>query len=168
MRTSNEIIHRVSHWLEHFTRAELVFVLNEDARISLFDKFRIEKIAFSLRHAFFSDQSDRCVKMLIDDLSHSFSQTRPVHKLTSLSSTIVRQNKHFLVPFQSSCPTCDFGLNPYDGIQRRLRLYCQNGSVVTGGLSVVKTNTSNCSEIRYYVNDSFNRIITNETLEANR
>lgn len=156
MRTSNEINHRVSYWLEHFTLAELFFVLNEDARISLFDKFRIEKIAFSLRHTFFSDQSDRCVKMLIDDLSHSFSQTRPVQKLTSLSSTIVRQNKHFLVPFQSSCPTCGIGLDSYNAIQRRLRLYCQNGSVVTGEWPVVKTNASNCLEVRYYVNDSFN------------
>ncbi len=138
MRTPGEIIGRVSHWLEHFTLAELVFVLNEDARISLFDKFRIEKIGSSLRHTFFSDQSDRHVKMLIDDLSLSYSQTRPVHKPTSLSSLMTRQNKHFLVPFQSSCPTCNCSLNPCDAVQRRLRLYCQNGSVVTGRLFTVK------------------------------
>jgi hypothetical protein len=90
MRTSRVIIERVSHWLEHFTIAELVFVLNEDARMPLFDRFRIEKIASSLRHTFSSDQSNKDVKLLIEDLSVVYCQTRPVQKPTSLSSIMVR------------------------------------------------------------------------------
>jgi hypothetical protein len=144
MRTPAEIIGRVCHWLTFFTLAELVFVLNEDARMSMFDKFRIEKVSSSLRHAFFSGQSDQHVKMLIDDLSLSYFQARPVHKPTSLSSIIVRQNNHTLVPFQSSCPTCNCTLNPFDAFQRRIRLYCQNGSVVTGKLFTTKAGIIGC------------------------
>ncbi len=152
MRTSAEIIGRVCHWLKFFTLAELIFVLNEDARMSVFDKFRIEKISFSLRHTFFSDQSDRHVKMLIDDLSLSYFQARPVHKPTSLSSITTRQNNHTLVPFQSSCPTCNCTLNPHDTFQRRIRLYCQNGSVVTGKLFTVKAAMIVCFKCIFCIN----------------
>lgn len=78
MRTSHTIIERVSHWLEYFTLAELVFVLSENARMPPFEKFCVEKIASSVRHTFFSEQSDEAVKMLIDDLSLTYSQTRPI------------------------------------------------------------------------------------------
>jgi len=141
MRTSSVIIERVSHWLQHFTLAELVFVLNEDARMFLFDRFRIEKIASSLRHTFSSDQSNKDVKLLIEDLSVAYCQTRPVQKPTSLSSIMVRQNDHLLVPFQSSCPSCNRSLDGSNAVQKRLRLYCQNGSVVTGNLFVNIKNT---------------------------
>jgi hypothetical protein len=137
MRTPRAIIDRVSHWLEYFSLAELVFVLNEAARMSPFDKFRVEKIASSVRHTFFSEQSDEDVKMLIDDLSHAYSQTRPVHKPTSISSIMIRQNKHLLMPFQSSCPSCNRSLDVSDALQRRVRVYCHNGSVVTGKHSTV-------------------------------
>ncbi|CAF3742173.1 unnamed protein product [Rotaria socialis] len=99
MRTSPFIIERVSYWLNSFSLAELVFVLNEDARIPPFDKFRISKIATAVRHKFMSDQPDECVKMLIDDLSTAYCQTRPMHKQNSLSSIMVHQNDHLLVPF---------------------------------------------------------------------
>ncbi|CAF5026632.1 unnamed protein product, partial [Rotaria magnacalcarata] len=130
MRTAPIIIEHVSHWLEYFTLAELFFVLNEDARISLFDKFRIGKIASAVRHTFMSDQLDEHVKMLIEDLSTAFCQSRPLHKPTSLSSIMIRQNDHFLVPFRSSCPSCNRTLDVSDAVQRRIRLYCLNGSVV--------------------------------------
>ncbi|CAF3700006.1 unnamed protein product [Rotaria sp. Silwood1] len=132
MRTSSVVIERVSYWLEYFTLAELVFVLNEDARMSPFDKFRFNKIASAVRHTFMSDQSDLHVKMLIDDLSTAYCQSRPLHKQTSVSSIMIRQNENLLVPFQSSCPKCNQSLDASDAIQRRVRLYCQNGSVVTG------------------------------------
>ncbi|CAF4143071.1 unnamed protein product [Rotaria magnacalcarata] len=132
MRTAPIIIEHVSHWLEYFTLAELFFVLNEDARISLFDKFRIGKIASAVRHTFMSDQLDEHVKMLIEDLSTAFCQSRPLHKPTSLSSIMIRQNDHFLVPFRSSCPSCNRTLDVSDAVQRRIRLYCLNGSVVIG------------------------------------
>ncbi|CAM4831875.1 unnamed protein product [Rotaria magnacalcarata] len=114
------------------TLAELVFVLNEDARIPPFDKFRIPKIATAVRHTFMSDQPDECVKMLIGDLSTAYCQTRPMHKQNSLSSIMVHQNDHLLVPFRTSCPTCNRSLDASDAIQKRVRLYRQNGSVVIG------------------------------------
>ncbi|CAF3601140.1 unnamed protein product [Rotaria socialis] len=132
MRTSPFIIERVSYWLNSFSLAELVFVLNEDARIPPFDKFRISKIATAVRHKFMSDQPDECVKMLIDDLSTAYCQTRPMHKQNSLSSIMVHQNDHLLVPFRTSCPTCNRSLDASDAIQKRVRLYRQNGSVVIG------------------------------------
>lgn len=134
MRTRAEIIERVSYWLQTFTLAELTFVLNEDLRLSPFDKFRIKKIGSSLRHTFFSNQSDSDVKMLINDLSSAFCQARPVHKPTSLSSTIIRQQERFLIPFRSTCPTCNCNLNQSNAVQKQLRIYCGNGSVVTGKL----------------------------------
>lgn len=131
-RTPRPIIERISHWLETFTLAEMVFVLHEDARLSPFDKFRFKKIGSSVRHTFFSNQSDTQVKMLIDDLSTTYCQMRPIHKPTSLSSSLIRQQEHFLVPFRSTCSTCNHNLNVSDAIQKQLRLYCGDGSVVTG------------------------------------
>lgn len=136
MRTPLLIIERVSYWLEIFTLAELVFVLNENLRLSPFDKLRIKKIGTSLRHTFFTNQSDTDIKLLIDDLSSTYYQTRPVHKPTSLSSTMVQQQERCLVPFRSTCSTCNRNLNVSDAIQKQLRLYCANGSVVVGKLHI--------------------------------
>ena len=138
MRTPSIIIERVAHWLEVFTLAELVFVLSEDARMYPLDKFRVEKIALALRHTFSSEQSDNDVKMLIEDLSMSYCQSRPLVKPTSISSIQIRHNNHLLVPFRSSCPICYESLNINNSCQKRIRLYCHNGSVVTGKNIVFK------------------------------
>ncbi|CAF1004960.1 unnamed protein product [Rotaria sordida] len=106
MRTPRVIIEWVAYWLEFFTLPELIFVLKEDARMYPFDKFRVEKIALAVRHTFSSNQSDNDVKMLIEDLSIAYCQTRLLLKPTSISSITIRQNNHLLVPFRSSCPTC--------------------------------------------------------------
>lgn len=132
MRTSHVVISRVAHWLEYFTLAELVFVLKEDARMYPYDKFRIEKIATALRHTFSSNQSDNDVRMLIQDLSVAYCQPHQLTKPTSISSITVRKNDHLLIPFQSTCPTCCQILNENHCKQRRIRLYCSNGSVVIG------------------------------------
>jgi hypothetical protein len=132
MRTSHVIIERVAHWLQYFTLAELIFVLKQDAHMYPFDKFRVQKIASAVRHTFSSDQSDNDVRMLIEDLSAAYCQTRPLVKPTSISSITIRQNNHLLVPFRSSCPTCYQVLNENNCKQRRIRLYCNNGSVVIG------------------------------------
>ncbi|CAF1049578.1 unnamed protein product [Rotaria magnacalcarata] len=130
MRTPSIIIERVAHWLEFFTLAELVFVLSEDARMYPLDKFPIEKIALAVRHTFSSEQSNNDVKMLIEDLSMSYCQTRPLVKPTSISFIKIRHNNHLLVPFRSSCPTCYQSLNINNSCQKCIRLYCHNGSVV--------------------------------------
>jgi hypothetical protein len=132
MRTPRVIIERVAHWLEYFTLTELVFVLKEDARMYPFDKFRVAKIGLAVRHTFASDQSDNEVRMLIEDLSTVYCQTRPLVKPTSISSITIRQNDHLLVPFRSSCPTCYQSLNITNSQQRRIRLYCHTGSVAIG------------------------------------
>jgi hypothetical protein len=97
-----------------------------------FDKFRIQKIASAVRHTFASDQSDDDVRMLIQDLSTAYCQTRPLNKPTSISSIMIGQTNHLLVPFRSSCPICHQVLNENNCKQRRIRLYCYNGSVVIG------------------------------------
>ncbi|CAF1933987.1 unnamed protein product [Rotaria magnacalcarata] len=130
MRTPSIIIERVAHWLEFFTLAELVFVLSEDAQMYPLDKFPIEKIALAVRHTFSSEQSNNDVKMLIEDLSMSYCQTRPLVKPTSISFIKIRHNNHLLVPFRSSCPTCYQSLNINNSCQKCIRLYCHNGSVV--------------------------------------
>lgn len=132
MRTPQFIIEHVAHWLQYFSLAELFFVLNEDARIHPFDKLRVEKIASAVRHTYFSEQSNNDVKMLIQDLSTAFCQTRPLVKPTPISSISIRCNDHLLIPFRSSCPSCNQNLNAYHCDQRRIRVYCYNGSVVVG------------------------------------
>jgi hypothetical protein len=118
--------------LEYFTRAELNLILQDDARLPPIDRFRVEKIAFAVRHTFFSDQSDVQVRMLIDDLSMAFCQSRPVQHPASMNSIMMRHDIFVLVPYQSSCPDCRQVLNKSDALQRRIRLYCRNGSVVIG------------------------------------
>ncbi|CAF1016734.1 unnamed protein product [Adineta ricciae] len=44
---------------------------------------------------------------------------------------MIRQQQHFLVPFRSTCSMCNRNLNVSDAIQKQLRLYCGDGSVVT-------------------------------------
>lgn len=132
MRTSPLIIERVAHWLEYFTLAELIFVLQEDARMYPFDKFRVQKIASAVRHTFSSDQSDADVKMLIEDLSTAYCQPRPLIKPTSISSNRIRHNDHLLIPYRTSCPSCYQSLNVADCKQRHIRLYCYNGAVAIG------------------------------------
>jgi hypothetical protein len=61
MRTPPAVIERVVYWLEYFTLAELIFVLQEDARLYRLDKFRVDKIAFAVRETFSSDQPDNDV-----------------------------------------------------------------------------------------------------------
>ncbi|CAF4653683.1 unnamed protein product [Rotaria magnacalcarata] len=124
MRTPSIIIERVAHWLEFFTLAELVFVLSEDARMYPLDKFPIEKIALAVRHTFSSEQSNNDVKMLIEDLSMSYCQTRPLVKPTSISFIKIRHNNHLLVPFRSSCPTCYQNFNEWAWYQFPRLLSC--------------------------------------------
>ncbi|CAF4209866.1 unnamed protein product [Rotaria magnacalcarata] len=144
MRTPSIIIERVAHWLEFFTLAELVFVLSEDARMYPLDKFPIEKIALAVRHTFSSEQSNNDVKMLIEDLSMSYCQTRPLVKPTSISFIKIRHNNHLLVPFRSSCPTCYQSLNINNSCQKCIRLYCHNGSVVLDNL----LNATSCRTLK--------------------
>ncbi|CAF1158424.1 unnamed protein product [Adineta ricciae] len=140
MRSPSVAIERVSYWLRYFTLAELFFVLEEDARIYPFDKFRIRKIALALRHTFASDQSDNEVKMLIKDLSTEFSQARPLNKPTSISSITVRKSQHLLVPFRSTCPVCNNNLNENNAQQQGIRLYCSNGSVMIATMFTLRCN----------------------------
>ena len=139
MRTAPAIVERVTHWLQYFSLAELMFILTEDARMYPLDKFRVDKIGFALRHTFSSDQSDNDVRKLIEDLSQAYCQTRPVMKPTSISSITLRQNVHLLVPFRSSCPTCSQPLNENNSKQKKIRLYCSNGSVVIGNFAFFQT-----------------------------
>ncbi|CAF4768625.1 unnamed protein product [Rotaria sp. Silwood1] len=89
--------------------------------------------------------------MLIDDLSTAYCQSRPLHKQTSVSSIMIRQNENLLVPFQSSCPKCNQSLDASDAIQRRVRLYCQNGSVVT---VIIYPNFSRINQRNIYTHQS--------------
>lgn len=50
---------------------------------------------------------------------------------------MIRQNNHLLVPFRSSCPICNQNLDVSDAVQRLIRVYCHNGSVVTGNKSTL-------------------------------
>ena len=132
MSTSPVIIERISHSLEYFTLAELVFVHTEEARTSPLDKFRVKTIASSLRHTFLSNQSDHHVEMLTDDLSTAYNQCRIPHKQSLASSVTFSQVDHLLTPFRSSCPACNQNLDVSNAIQKPVRLYCQSGSVVIG------------------------------------
>jgi hypothetical protein len=132
MRTSQIIIGRVAHWLERFTLAELVFVLQENARMYPLDKFRVRKIGLAVRETFGGDQSDDDIRMLIEDLSNVYSQTRPLMKACSVSLITIKQNDHLLIPFRSSCPVCCRSLNENNAKQKRIRIYCDNGAVVIG------------------------------------
>jgi hypothetical protein len=78
MRTPKATIDRIAFWLERFILAELVFVLNEDSRMSPFDKLRVQKISNAVRYTFASFQEHMDVKMLIDDLSIEYCQVRPM------------------------------------------------------------------------------------------
>lgn len=145
MRTSPLIIQRVAYWLEYFTLAELIFVLQEDVRMYPLDKFRVQKIASAVRHTYSSDQSDADVKMLIEDLSTAYCQPRPLIKPTSISSNRIRHNDHILVPYRTSCPTCYQSLNVANCKQRHIRLYCYNGAVVIGENSIFVFDCIFCS-----------------------
>lgn len=48
---------------------------------------------------------------------------------------MIRQNETLLVPFRTSCQTCNSSLNTSDAIQKQIRSHCRNGSVITGELS---------------------------------
>ena len=132
MRTPKATIDRIAFSLERFTLVELFFVLNEDSRMSPFDKLRVQKISNVVRYTFASFQEDMDVKMLIDDLSIEYCQTRPMQKLMTTSLITLRVNRHLLNPFRSSCPTCGRSLNVSDAKQRQLRIYFRNGSVTSG------------------------------------
>ena len=137
MRTSLGAIQRVTRWLEYFTLAELIFILKQDIKMYPFDRYRVSKIAQAVSMTFGGDQSENHIKMLLEDLSSKFKQTRLMIKLTSISTIVNRCNDHLLIPFQSSCPTCDRSLNTSNCKQRRIRLYCLNGSVNSGKMNIL-------------------------------
>lgn len=132
MRTPNDVIERVVHWLQHFTLAELTFVLQQHSHSYPYDKFRIQKITQTLRHTFASQQSNEEVSSLIQDLSSEYNQSRPVHTSMSLSAMMIHRNDHQLVPFQSVCPDCHQSLGENDCREKLIRLYRYDGSVVPG------------------------------------
>jgi hypothetical protein len=53
-------------------------------------------------------------------------------KPCSLPSITMHHNDHQLIPFRSSCPNCNQSLNENNAREKRIRLYCDDGSVVTG------------------------------------
>lgn len=132
MRSSNQMIQRISHWLQYFTLVELLFVLKEDTRMYCFDRLREKKIGRALRYKFGSDCSDDDVKIVIMELANYYKQMLPVITDISIQSILIHHDNHLLIPFQSTCPVCHAILDKNDCEQKRIRLYCRNGSVVTG------------------------------------
>ncbi len=133
LRTSLDVITYVSQQLEIFTLAELFYVLQEDAKLSLFDAHRIKKITDAVRYRFGSNHSFEHVNTAIKLLGNSFKQTLPMQNEMSFSFISYRQLQGpVILPFSSVCDICERSLNELHSIQRSIKIYCVNGSVVDG------------------------------------
>jgi hypothetical protein len=132
-RTTLEVISHVAKQLEIFTLAELFYVLQEDAKISLFDIHRIKKIADAMRYRFDSNHTYEQVSIVIKLLGNTYKQTLPMQNEMSFSFISNRQlHDPAILPFSSVCSVCQRSLNEFDAKQRSIKIYCLNGSVVSG------------------------------------
>ncbi len=132
-RTSPEVISCVAKQLKIFTLAELVYVLQEDAKISLFDIHRIKKIADAMRYRFDSNHTYEQVGTVVKLLGNAYKQTLPMQNEISFSFISNRQlHDPVILPFSSVCSVCQRSLNEFDTKQRSIKIYCVNGSVVSG------------------------------------
>ncbi len=132
-RTSLEEIVNVSHVLKLFTLAELFFVLHENSNLSLFDVNRIKKITDGVRYKFGGEHTYEQVETVIELLGDSYPQTLPMQAETSLLFISYGQLlKPVISPFSCVCSMCKCSLNKFNAKQRSIRIYCVNGSVVSG------------------------------------
>ena len=128
-----EEIADISHLLQLFTMAELFFVLHQYSISSQFDVNRIKKITQSIRYKFGSDHTCEQVETVIQLLGNSYPQTLPMQVELSLSFLSYRESlKPVISPFSSVCPLCKYSLTQFNARQRSIKLYCVNGSVVSG------------------------------------
>jgi len=133
LRFSLDVITCVPQQLEIFTLAELFYVLQEDAKLSLFDAHRIKKITDAVRYRFGSDHSFEQVNTAIKLLGNSFKQTLPMQNEMSFSFISYRQLQGpVILPFSSVCCVCQRSLGELNTKQRSIKIYCLNGSVVSG------------------------------------
>lgn len=132
-RSTLEEIADVSHLLKYFTLAELFFVLHEYSVSSRFDVNRIKKITQSIGYKFGGDHTCDQVETVIKVLGNSYPQTLPMQVESSLSFLSYHESlKPVISPFSCVCPLCKHSLNEFNARQRSIRLYCANGSVVSG------------------------------------
>lgn len=135
-RTSSDIISTVADQLKIFTLPELVYVLEQDSKLSCFDIHRIEKITDAVRYRFDSKHCHEEIRTLLQLLSNEFKQTLPVDNQNSFAF-IFNQKLHYpvILPFTSVCHICKRSLSALETKQRSIKIYCVNGSVVSGMIS---------------------------------
>jgi len=132
-RTSMEVISHVIKQLKIFTLAELFYVLQEDAKLSLFDIHRIKKMADGLRYRFGSNHTFEQVRTAIKLLGDEYKQALPIQNEISFSFISYRHlHDPVILPFSSVCCVCQRSLGELNTKQRSIKIYCVNGSVVSG------------------------------------
>jgi hypothetical protein len=128
----------VSRMLEFFSLAELYFVLEKDAQLSLLDVNRVNKIGDGLRYLHGSKQPDSQVALVIELLSSAYAHRTLARPESSLDSICYRQSLHVLiVPYSTMCPICGVVLNSLDAQQRTVKVYGRDGSVKGGRMFYV-------------------------------
>lgn len=132
-RTSLEIISTVTDLLKVFTLAELVYVLEQDAKLSRFDIHRLQKITDAVRYRFNSNHSFGEINMAVQLLGNEFKQTLPVENKNSLSHIFNCQlHDPIILPFSCVCYICKRSLSEIETKERSVKIYCINGAVVSG------------------------------------
>lgn len=136
-RTSFDIISAVANQLKIFTLAELFYVLEQDAKLSCFDIHRVKRIADALRYRFDTVHTCEQINVVVQLLGNAFKQTLPVEHQKSLSYIFNRQlHDPVILPFSSVCFVCKRSLSKLETKERSVKIYCINGSVVSGKKSV--------------------------------
>ena len=133
LRSSSEEIANVSSVLKSLTLSELFYVLQENSTLSLFDVNRIKRITDNMRYRYGGDHTYEQVETVIELLGNSYPQTLPMQ--TEMSLLFMTQRETLgpnILPFTSVCCTCKRSLSKYDANQRFIKIYCANGSVVSG------------------------------------
>ena len=132
-RSSLEEIANVSYALKYFTLNELFYVLHKNSTLSLFDVNRTKKIADSVYHRYAGNHTFEQVDMVIKLLGNLYSQTLPMQTEVSFFSIVHRDILGpSVLPFSSVCFACKRSLGKFDANQRSIKVYCANGSVVSG------------------------------------
>ncbi|CAF1529494.1 unnamed protein product [Rotaria magnacalcarata] len=145
-RTCSKVIANVSDQLKFFTVAELFYVLQEDARLSLFDINRVKKITDRIRYRYGSEHSDEQVTTVIQLLGDIYAQTLPMQNELSLSFTSHRQSLNpIITPFSSVCFICQKSFDRFDAKQHPVKVYFANGSSVSGKFMTFVCNHRSCT-----------------------
>ena len=132
-RTCLETIKSVAEMLKYFSLRELLFILDQDTKVSKLDEMRIKKIADGVRFMYGGNQSEVDVALAVDLLSKAFAQCEPSQEKMSLSLMSHRRSfEHMIEPFIEACPTCREFLSVANTKQRSVKVYGKNGSVAGG------------------------------------